>query len=472
MSREKLQQRPPHKDGARVGGECQKRSGPRMRAGNSEAAGQAPFLQPENLMEAVVERPNMKEALERVEKNAGAPGVDGMSTMELRSYLHKHWKGIKEKLLRGEYCPRPVRRVEIEKPDGGVRLLGIPTVLDRLIQQAVNQVLSEIFEPTFSTWSYGFRPGRSAQEAVIQAHQYAEREERRIVVDLDLEKFFDRVNHDILMDRVARRVKDKFILKLIRSYLEAGVMIGGLVEASTEGTPQGGPLSPLLSNIMLDDLDKELERRGHRFCRYADDCNIYVRSRRAGERVLQSVTSFLEKRLKLKVNEKKSAAELVAKRKFLGYSMTPGKTPRLKPAPQSLERLKQKARVLFRKGRGRNVERFIEEDLNPLLRGWIQYFKLCRVKRVFEDLDDWIRRKLRGLFWRQWKRSRTRCRRLIELGIEADRARIGSTNGRGPWWNAGASHMSQALPIKYFNQLGLISLWKEVQRLSPKGDLS
>jgi RNA-directed DNA polymerase len=423
-------------------------------------------------MEAVVERSNMKEALERVEKNAGAPGVDGMPTTELRPYLHKHWKGIKEKLLRGEYLPQPVRRVEIDKPDGGVRLLGIPTVLDRLIQQAVNQVLSEIFEPTFSKWSYGFRPKRSAQEAVIQAHQYAEKEERRIVVDLDLEKFFDRVNHDILMERVARKVKDKMLLKLIRSYLEAGVMIGGLVEASTEGTPQGGPLSPLLSNIMLDDLDKELERRGHRFCRYADDCNIYVRSKRAGERVKLSVTSFLEKHLKLKVNEKKSAADGVAKRKFLGYSMTPGKVPRLKPAPQSLERLRQKMRVLFRKGRGRNVERFIVEDLNPLLRGWIQYFKLCRVKAVFEDLDKWLRRRLRAVYWRQWKQGHTRRKRLIELGIDADRARISSTNGRGPWWNAGASHMSQALPIKYFNQLGLISLWKEVQRLSPKGALS
>lgn len=471
MSREKLRQRPTHKDGALVGGEHQKCSRPRRRAGNSEVVDQNPFLQPENLMEAVVERSNMTEALKRVEKNAGAPGVDGMPTTELRPYLHKHWKGIKEKLLRGDYLPQPVRRVEIEKPDGGVRLLGIPTVLDRLIQQAVNQVLSEIFEPTFSKWSYGFRPKRSAQEAVIQAHQYA-KEERRIVVDLDLEKFFDRVNHDILMDRVARKVRDKTLLKLIRSYLCAGVMIGGLVEASTEGTPQGGPLSPLLSNVMLDDLDKELERRGHRFCRYADDCNIYVRSKRAGERVKESVTNFLEKRLKLKVNEKKSAVDLVAKRKFLGYSMTPGKTPRLKPAPQSLKRLKQKVRVLFRKGRGRKVERFIEEDLNPLLRGWIQYFKLCRVKAVFEELDKWLRRKLRGIYWRQWKRGRTRCKRLIELGIDADRARISSTNGRGPWWNAGASHMSQALPIKYFSQLGLISLWKEVGRLSPKGELS
>jgi RNA-directed DNA polymerase len=422
-------------------------------------------------MEAVVERSNMTEALMRVEKNAGAPGVDGMPTTELRSYLHEHWKGIKEKLLGGEYRPQPVRRVEIDKPDGGVRLLGIPTVLDRLIQQAVNQVLSEIFEPTFSKWSYGFRPKRSAQMAVTQAHKYAEQEDRRIVVDLDLEKFFDRVNHDILMERVARKVKDKTLLKLIRSYLEAGVMIGGLVEASTEGTPQGGPLSPLLSNIVLDDLDKELERRGHRFCRYADDCNIYVRSKRAGDRVKQSVTSFLEKHLKLKVNEKKSAAASVTKRKFLGYSMAPTTHLRLKPAPQSLERLKQKVRVLFRIGRGRNVAKFIVEDLNPLLRGWIQYFKLCRVKLVFEELDQWLRRRLRALYWRQWKRGRTRCKRLIALGIEPDRARTSSTNGRGPWWNAGASHMSQALPIKYFSQLGLISLWKEVQRLSPKGAL-
>jgi RNA-directed DNA polymerase len=469
MSREKLQQRPAHKDGALVGGERQKRSRPRRRAGNSEVADVDPFFKPENLMEAVVERSNMNEALIRVERNAGAAGVDGMSTTELRPYLHKHWKRIKEKLLKGDYLPQPVRRVEIEKPDGGVRLLGIPTVLDRLIQQAVNQVLSEVFEPTFSKWSYGFRPKRSAQEAVIQAQQYAEREDRRIVVDLDLEKFFDRVNHDILMERIARKVKEKILLKLIRCYLEAGVMIGGLVEVSEEGTPQGGPLSPLLSNIMLDDLDKELERRHHRFCRYADDCNIYVRSQRAGERVKQSVTRFLEKHLKLKVNEKKSAAASVTKRKFLGYSMTPGKIPRLKPAPQSLKRLKQKVRVLFRKGRGRNVEKFIEEDLNPLLRGWIQYFKLCRVKGVFEELDKWLRRKLRGIYWRQWKRGHTRCKRLIELGIDVDRARLSSVNGRGPWWNAGASHLSQALPIKYFGHLGLISLWKEIQRLSPKG---
>jgi RNA-directed DNA polymerase len=409
------------------------------------------------MMEAVVERENMKAALRRVERNKGAAGVDGMTTGQLRAHLHEHWPRIKKELLEDRYAPSPVLKVDIPKPGGkGMRMLGIPTVLDRLIQQALSQVLQPVFDPEFSESSYGFRPGRSAHQAVAAAREHVE-SGRRWVVDMDLEKFFDRVNHDVLMARVARKVEDKRVLRLIRKFLQAGIMDGGLVSPRTEGTPQGGPLSPLLSNILLDDLDRELERRGHKFCRYADDCNIYVRSERAGERVLESMTRFLDRKLRLKVNKEKSAVDRPWKRKFLGYSMTSHKKPRLKVAPQSVKRLKDKLREKFRRGRGRNIGRFIEE-LTPLLRGWGNYFRLAQVKNTFEELDGWIRRKLRNNLWRQWKRSYTRAKNLMKLGLSEERAWASATNERGPWWNSGASHMNQALPRKFFDALGLISL--------------
>jgi len=416
------------------------------------------------LMEAVVERGNMTAALRRVEGNKGAAGVDGMTVEELRPYLREHWPRIREELLKGEYRPTPVRTVEIPKPGAkGTRELGIPTVLDRLIQQALHQVLTGIFDPDFSESSYGFRPGRSAHQAVLQARSYVA-EGKRWVVDIDLEKFFDRVNHDVLMARVVRKVKDKRVLRLIRRYLQAGAMMGGVVSPRVEGTPQGGPLSPLLSNILLDELDKELERRGHRFVRYADDCNVYVKSRIAGERVLASLTRFLQKRLRLKVNEEKSAVDRPWRRTFLGYSMTWHEVPRLKVAGSSVVRLKGRLRELFRQGRGRKLHRVIA-DLAPLLRGWMQYFRLAQTKGIFEELDGWLRRRLRCLLWRQWKRSHTRAKNLMRRGLEEERAWRSATNGRGPWWNSGASHMNHAFPKGFFDRLGLVSLSHHRQRL-------
>ena len=415
----------------------------------------------ENLMEAVVERGNMLNAFKRVVGNKGAAGVDGMEVDELKPYLHTHWKRIKEQLLEGNYQPQPVRRVEIPKPGGkGMRKLGVPTVVDRLIQQGVHQVLNPLFDPGFSSSSYGFRPRCSAHQALCQAREYVAGG-RRWVVDLDLEKFFDRVHHDVLMSRIAREVGDKRVLCLIRRYLQAGIMEGGLVSHPTKGTPQGGPLSPLLSNVLLDDLDKELERRGHRFCRYADDVNVYVGSRRAGQRVLDSLEKFLNGRLRLQVNRHKSAVDRPWKRTFLGYSMTWHKCPRLRVSPSSVQRLRTGLRAAFRKGRGQSLVRLIEE-LTLLLRGWINYFRLSEVKSVFEKLDGWIRRKLRCIVWRQWKRPYMRAKGLMKRGLGEGRAWESATNGRGPWWNCGASHMNQAFPKKFFDGLGLVSLLDSV----------
>jgi RNA-directed DNA polymerase len=411
----------------------------------------------QSLMEEVVESKNMWEAYRNVVRNRGAAGIDEMSVEELKPYLKKEWPAIKEALLGDHYRPQPVRRVEIPKAGGkGMRKLGIPTVVDRLIQQATLQVLDPIFDPGFSESSYGFRRGRSAHQAVLKARDYV-RAGNRWVVDLDLEKFFDRVNHDVLMSRVARKVKDKRVLRLIRGYLQAGIMDGGLVEPSREGTPQGGPLSPLLSNILLDELDKELERREHTFCRYADDCNIYVASQRAGERVKESVTAFLAKRLRLKVNEEKSAVDRPWKRKFLGYTLTAEGEPRLKVAPESEARLKAKLKDIFRRGRGRSLKRVIEE-MKLVLVGWMNYFSLARVRNVFERLDEWIRRRLRVILWRQWKRSFTRAKRLMARGLPEEQAWKSACNGRGPWWNAGAPHMNLAFPKALFDRLGLVSL--------------
>jgi RNA-directed DNA polymerase len=415
-------------------------------------------------MEEVVRPENMKKALDRVCANKGAAGVDGMTVEELTAYLRAHWPGIREDLLKGTYQPTAVLRVEIPKPDGGKRPLGIPTVLDRLIQQALLQVLAPLFDPHFSDSSYGFRPGRSCHHAVKAARGHVEAG-YRYVVDIDLEKFFDRVNHDVLMARVVRRVKDTRVLRLIRRYLTSGVMVGGVVEARREGTPQGGPLSPLLSNILLDDLDKELERRGHRFCRYADDCNTYVKSKAAGERVKKSITCFLQRRLRLKVNEGKSAVERPWRREFLGYSMTPERKPKLKVSRNAEKRVKEHLREILRKGRGRKLSVVIGE-ITLFLRGWIGYFRLSQVRRVFEELDGWIRRKLRCILWKQWKRPKTRAKKLIALGIDKARACESAGNGHGPWWNAGASHMNAAIPTRWLSSLGLLSLITEHRRLA------
>jgi len=411
----------------------------------------------DRLMEAVVGRENMFSAYKRVVRNKGAAGVDAMGIEELKPFLQIHWAQVKEQLLKGSYKPQPVLRIEIPKPGGkGMRKLGIPTVLDRLIQQAVQQVLTPLYDPYFSDASYGFRPGRSAHQALRQAKEHMAKG-KRWVVDMDLEKFFDEVHHDILLSRIARRVTDKRMLRLIRKYLQTGIMKEGLVTQPVKGTPHGGPLSPLLSNILLDDLDKELERRGHSFCRYADDCNIYVGSYRAGERFLNSLEKYVTGKLRLKINRSKSAVDRPWNRKFLGYTVTFHKPPRLKVASVSVARLKGKLKDAFRQGKGRNLKKFITE-LQPVLRGWINYFRLSEVKGIFEELDGWIRRRLRCVLWRQWKRRYTRVKRMMKYGISESRAWKSASNGRGPWWNSGASHMNQAFPKKFFDRLGLVSL--------------
>jgi len=423
---------------------------------NSEGIREGICPDTDNLLERMVEKANMMDAYRKVVGNKGSAGVDKMTVDDLEAHLQKNWESIRKALVEGRYIPQSVLRVEIPKPGGkGVRLLGIPTVTDRLIQQALHQILSPMFDEDFSEHSYGFRRGRSAHQAVLAAQGYVS-EGKRWVVDLDLEKFFDRVNHDILMSRVARKVKDKRVLKLIRRYLKAGIMVDGVTSVPQQGTPQGGPLSPLLSNILLDDLDKELEKRNLRFCRYADDCCIYVGSQKAGERVLESITRFLEKKLKLKVNKEKSKVERPWNSRFLGYSMTAHMTPRLKVSLDSVKRLKAKVKVILRMGRGRRLSHTIE-SLKAVLRGWFNYFRLAEVKKVFEDLDGWLRRRLRCILWRQWKRGRTRYKKLLGRGLYPERARASAFNGRGAWWNAGKSHMNLAFPKSYFDALGMYS---------------
>lgn len=407
----------------------------------------------ECLIEEVCERENLKGALKRVRANRGSPGADGMTVEELPGYLKEHWPAIREQLLQGTYQPQPVKRVEIPKGGGGVRQLGVPTVLDRFIQQGVLQVLQQRWDRTFSEHSYGFRPGRSAHQAVAQAQQYIA-EGRHWVVDLDLEKFFDRVHHDKLIGRLAQRVRDKRMLKLIRAFLNAGVMEKGLVSPTTEGTPQGGPLSPFLSNIVLDELDRELERRGHWFVRYADDCNIYVRSERAGRRVMESITGFITKKLKLKVNQAKSAVARPGERKFLGFSFTSGREPRRRVAPAALERCKERVRDLTRRTRTVGLERMVKE-LAEYLTGWKGYFGYCQTPSVLGELDSWIRRRLRCVAWKQWKRGRKRYAELRMRGVGKELAAQTAGSTHGPWRISRSPALNYALPNAFFDALRL-----------------
>ncbi len=400
-------------------------------------------------MEAVVERENLKTALAQVKRNKGAAGIDGMRVDDLSAYLKEHWPAIRAQLLDGTYKPQPVRRVEIPKASGGVRPLGIPTVLDRLIQQAVMQVLQADWDGTFSETSFGFRPKERAQAYI--ASRYA------VVVDIDLEKFFDRVNHDVLMGLVAKRVADKRILKLIRGFLTAGAMEGGVVSPTEEGTPQGGPLSPLLSNLMLDVLDKELEKRGHRFVRYADDCNIYVRSQRAGERVMAGIERFLAKRLRLKVNKAKSTVARPSVRKFLGFSFTSGSEPRRRIAPQARARFKAKVRELTRRTCGRSLAQIVKE-LSVYLTGWRGYFGFCQTPSVLRKLDEWLRRRLRAIAWKQWKTGPARFAELRRCGVGRDLAAMTAGSPHGPWRLAVSPALHSAMSTSFFRSLGLRSL--------------
>lgn len=415
-----------------------------------------PLVSNDKLLEEVLERENLKTALKRVTSNGGSAGIDGMRVAELPDYLKQHWLRIKESLLEGNYKPQAVRRVEISKPGGGLRKLGVPTVLDRFIQQSLMQVLQGQWDETFSEHSYGFRPGKSAHQAVEKAQQYIE-QGYRWVVDIDLEKFFDRVNHDRLMGSIAKRVRDRRVLKLIRAFLDSGVMEDGLVSPTIEGVPQGGPLSPLLSNLVLDELDRELSRRGHRHVRYADDANIYVRSQRAGERVMQGVTAFIAQKLKLKVNSEKSAVDRPWNRKFLGFMFhrtRKGRNHRA-PAPQSVKRFKDKIRVMTRRSCGRSLEQVVAK-LKPYLVGWMNYFGYAEVKTPFRELDSWIRRRLRCMVWKQW--GSRRYRELRAKGVNQYTAWVTSKSGHGPWRLSHAPAVQQALGYKFFHDLGLPSL--------------
>src|SRR5579864_7174956 len=407
-------------------------------------------------MEAVVERENLRKALARVKRNKGAGGVDHMSVDDLPAYLKEHWPTIRAQLLEGSYKPHPVRRVDIPKASGGTRPLGIPTALDRFIQQAAMQVLQTAWDGTFSASSHGFRPERSAHQAVRAAQEFIA-SGHRIVVDIDLEKFFDRVNHDILMGLMAKRVSDPRILRLVRGFLTSGVLEDGLVGPIDEGTPQGGPLSPLLSNLMLDELDKELERRGHRFARYADDCNIYVRSPRAGERVMASVERFLVRRLKLKINKEKSAVAPPHRRKFLGFSFTSGSTPRRRIAPQAVARFKGRVRALTMRTRGASLVQIVKE-LSRYLLGWRGYFGFCETPSALSRLDQWIRRRLRSIAWKQWKRGRTRFAELRRRGVGYDLAAQTAGSPHGPWRNSNSPALAIALTNAFLANIGLANL--------------
>ena len=435
---------------------------PRPSAEPSPAQSKSVTTADDELWVRIWSRENLNAALKRVEQNKGAPGIDGMTVAELRPYLKDHWPELRKQLEAETYHPQPVRRAEIPKPDGGVRLLGIPTVLDRFLQQALQQVLTSVFEPRFSPHSYGFRPGRSAQDAVKAAQGYIQ-DGYLWVVDLDLDKFFDRVNHDMLMARVARAVKDKRVLRLIRGYLESGVMVNGVVLDTEEGTPQGGPLSPLLANILLDDLDQELEKRGHRFVRYADDCNIYVKTPRAGERVLASVRRFLEQKLKLKVNERKSRVDRPARRKILGFRLFPWKGQvRIGIAPKAMARCRDRLRELTRRTRTGLLADIVTE-VNQRMRGWVGYFRLADTPTPFNELDEWLRRRLRQLVWKRWKRGRTRWRELVALGVPPTIAALGAAD-RGPWRMAATPVVNMALSNAYWKAQGLQSLLETYHR--------
>jgi RNA-directed DNA polymerase len=417
-----------------------------------------------DLMDQVINRENLIRALKRVRANKGSPGVDGMTVDDLTDYLREHWQPIREELLRGDYRPQPVKEVSIPKPGGGTRRLGIPTVLDRFIQQAILQVLDPIFDPTFSTHSYGFRPHRRAHQAVTKAKRYVA-EGYEWVVDMDLEKFFDRVNHDILMGRLAKRIEDKRVLRVIRKYLQAGIMVNGVVQERWEGTPQGGPLSPLLSNILLDELDKELERRGHRFCRYADDANVYVKSQRAGERVFESMEKFLLKRLKLRVNRAKSAVARYHERGFLGFGFTSGKNLKIKLTDTSLMRFKDRIREITRRSRGIPLAR-VMEDLGIFLRGWIGYFRLIETLTILKDLDSWIRRRLRCFMVKRWiNNCHTRYSNLVRLGVKGLQACKAAVSRKGPWAMSNMKPFKIAMSNRFFTEQGFRSLFDQYQAL-------
>lgn len=418
----------------------------------------------ELLFDRILSRENMKRALDRVRRNRGSHGVDGMTVDELPAYLETAWPFVKEELISGTYKPQPVRRVEIPKPDGGTRLLGIPIVLDRLIQQAIAQVLSPMFEENFSDSSYGFRPLRGAHDAVKKSREYIE-QGYTWVVDIDLEKFFDRVNHDILMSRIARKVEDKKVLKLIRKYLESGVLINGLKVSTEEGTPQGGPLSPLLANILLDDLDKELEKRGHKFCRYADDCNIYVRSERAGERVMEGVRRILTEKLKLKVNESKSAVDRPWKRKFLGFSFYCVKDRvGIRIHPKSVKKTKENIRKITNRNCSMNFDERLEE-LAVMMRGWVNYFGIADAKEIMDELDMWTRRRLRACLWKQWKRIGTKHDNLVKLGVNESKAWEWANTRKKYWRIAGSFVLATTVTNKYLEDCGYLSLLKEYRKV-------
>lgn len=415
-----------------------------------------------NLLERILARENMLKAMKRVIANKGSQGIDGMRVDELRTFVIDNWLTIKQKLLEGRYKPSPVRRVEIPKPNGGIRMLGIPTVLDRMIQQAIAQELNKIYEPTFSDSSYGFRPNRSAKQAILKSRKYIN-DGYRWVVDMDLEKFFDKVNHDILMERLSRKIRDKRVLKLIREYLKSGIMLNGIKVKSDEGTPQGGPLSPLLANIMLDEVDKELEKRGHRFCRFADDSNVYVKSKKAGIRVMANMRRILEGSLKLKVNENKSAVDLVTRRKFLGFSFyfaKGGANIRIHENPY--KRFKDKVRKLTNRNTGISMEYRLRK-LNELTVGWINYFGIAKANAKIKQLDEWIRRRIRGCIWKQWKKVRTRGRNLIKLGLPTYKAWEYANTRKGYWRISNSPILNTTLNNKYIENLGYKSISKRYQ---------